>query len=174
MRRGAEEVVIRRVLEDARRPAVEEDGQLLQLFRERRDGEAVAAGDVADHQVDVLPLHEVAVLAHLLRRAARLVDEHELDRRSAEALFRVRRGKLACIQRLDQHFRRIPRGDAEGSRRSAGQERHHADPDRTGGGRGRRLSGRLRACRGQSENGNGDGEKRRLHWRTSSAGTLAF
>src|SRR5438445_3298752 len=84
---GAEHIFIARVLEDARRAAVEQDGELLLLLGNGRDRQAIAARDVADHDVD--PWHEIAILGHLLLRATRRVDDDELDRRSAEALLGI-------------------------------------------------------------------------------------
>ena len=119
---GAEQVLVARVLEDARRAAVEENGELLQLVGQRSDRETVAGGDVADHRIDVLPLDQVAVLGHLLGRAAGLVDDHDLDRRAVDALARVGRRQRAGVERLDGEFGRIPRRHAERPGRRSGQE----------------------------------------------------
>jgi hypothetical protein len=143
--------VVARVLEDARRPAVEQDREPLQLLGGGRHREAVAAGDVADDRVDVLALHEVAVLAHLLRRAARLVDDDELQRAPADALLRVRRRHLPGVERLGEHLAAVLRRDAERARRRAREEGDDADAERLPRSAGGRLRGRER--RGEEQHG---------------------
>ncbi len=110
-RPGAEHIFVARVLEDARRAAVEQHGELLQLLGDRRDGEAVAARDVADHDVD--PRHEVAELGDLLLRTAVLVDDHQLDRPAAEAFLGVGRRHGAGVEHLGGQLGGIARRHAE-------------------------------------------------------------
>jgi hypothetical protein len=151
---GAEQVLVARVLEDARCTAVEEHGELLQLLGERRDREAVAAGDVADHHVHVVALHEVAILVHLLRGAAGFIHQQHLDRGPAESLLRIGRGQLAGVDGIDDELGAVARGHSEGPGGRAGQERHDADLDRLvlGGGRGDREGDRQsqRRCGGEA------------------------
>ena len=60
-------------------------GERLQLLGDRRDREAIARRDVADHGVDLVALHEVAEFGDRLRGRAGLVDEFDLDLGAAEA-----------------------------------------------------------------------------------------
>ena len=75
---GPENVLVRGVLENSRRAAIEEHGELLQLLCHGCDRKAVPAGDVADDEVGAL--REIAELRDLLLRTAGLVDDDELDR----------------------------------------------------------------------------------------------
>src|SRR3954464_4104466 len=142
--RGAEHVLVACVLEDARRAAVEEVGELLQLLGHRRDREAVAARDVADDEIDVLPLHQVTELGDLRGRAACLVEQHDLERRAAEALLAVRRRGLAVVQLLDYELGGVLRRYAERRGRRARQEGDDAD---------------LHALRVRRRHGGGDGKR---------------
>ena len=127
-RPGAEHVFVARVLEDARRAAVEQDRELLQLLGDRRDGEAVAARDVADHDVDAR--HEIAELGDLLLRTAVLVDDHELDRPAAETLLRVGRRHGAGVEHLGGELGGIARRHAERAGGRSRDQRHDADLER--------------------------------------------
>ena len=60
MRIDAKDVMARLFLEDARRAADIEDGELLEFFGDRRDGEATAGRHVPDDHVDMVALDEVA------------------------------------------------------------------------------------------------------------------
>ena len=149
---GAEQVLVARILENARRSAIEEDRQLLELLGNRGHCEAIAAGDVADHHIRVVALDEIAVFVDLLRRAAGLVDEDSLDRRAGEPLGGMGRGKLAGIERFDDHLGPVARRYAERASRRSGQERNDADLDRLflGGRVGRRNGERQRReCGGE-------------------------
>ena len=140
--RSAEHVLVARVLEYARRAAVEEVGELLELLGDRRDRQAVAARDVADHQIDVVALHEIPELGDLRGAGARFVHHHDLDPGAAETRLAVGRGRFARIQLVDHEIRGVLRRHAEGRGRGAGQERHDADLDRR---LRRRAEGRERA-----------------------------
>ena len=85
VRRRAEHVFARLLLEDARRAAVEIDGQRLELVGDRRHREAASRRDVADDRVDLVALHEVAEFGDDLRGRAGLVDVFGLDLGAAEA-----------------------------------------------------------------------------------------
>ena len=60
VRVDAEDVMPRLFLENARRAADIEDGELFQFLGDRRDREATARRHVADDDVDVIALHEIA------------------------------------------------------------------------------------------------------------------
>ena len=143
MSAGAEQVLVARVLEDARRAAIEEDRQLLELIGERRNRQAVAGGDVSDHRIDILTLHQIAILRHLLGRAAGLVDDGGFDGHAVNAFGRIRRRQRTGIERLDGELRRVARGHPERSGGRAGEERHDPELERArllgmGGERGKR------------------------------------
>ena len=104
MGRGAEDVIVFRLLEDARRAAIHQHEHLLQLFGDRRHGETVAGADIAQYDVDIVALIEVAQLLDLLGRAAVLVDDDRLDLQSAEAHFVVRRGPGTLVQLVDHEL----------------------------------------------------------------------
>ena len=113
------------------RAAVEEDGELLQLLGDRRDREAVAARDVADHRVDVLALDQVAELGHLLRGAAGLVDEDELrsgGRRSPS--WRRAPGIFPPLSASTSDLGAVARRDAERAGGGAGEEGDDAELER--------------------------------------------
>ena len=101
VRAGAEQVFVARVLENARRSAIEENRDLLQLIGKRRNRQAIARRNVADHGVDVLPLYEIAVFGHLLGRAARFVDDDGLDVQAVDALGRVGGRQCAGVECFD-------------------------------------------------------------------------
>ena len=92
MRRGAEHIIVFRFLEDARRAAIHQHQQLLQLLGDRRHRKAVAGADIAEHDVDIVALIQVAQFLHLLGGAAVLVDDDRLDLHAAEPDLLVRRG----------------------------------------------------------------------------------
>ena len=75
MRGGAEHVIVFAFLEDARRAAIHQHQHLLQLFSDRRHREAVAGADIAEHDIDIVALVEIAQFLHLLGGAAVLVDD---------------------------------------------------------------------------------------------------
>src|SRR6185312_14119303 len=81
-----EDVVVTRILEDARRAAIEEHGELLQLLGDGRDTEAAPRRHIADHGVDAAALDQVAEILHDLARRAGLVDEDRFDLGAGEAL----------------------------------------------------------------------------------------
>src|SRR5262245_53825673 len=141
---GTEDILVAGVLEDPWRTAVEEDRELLQLFGNRRDCEAVAARYVPDDQID--PGHEIAKLGNLLLRPAGLVDDHEFDGRAGEALLGVGCWHAARIEELRHQLRRVACRNTEGTGRGPGQQRDDADLDRL-----------LRPCRryGQQRQENG-------------------
>src|SRR5690606_28590708 len=112
-RAGTEQVLVARILEDAWRAAVEEHRELAQLLGDRRDRQAVAAGDVAVPAVDVVELHQVAVFVDLPGRSTGLVDELHFDRRAAEADRGIRSRHLAPIERLDRDLGPVARRYAE-------------------------------------------------------------
>jgi hypothetical protein len=128
-RRHAEDVVVARLLEHPRRAAVDEDGELAHLLRHLRDRQAVAARDVAEHQVDAAPLDEVAELGDLLGRPSRLVDEERHDARSGEAGRVVGRRHRAGVEGVDDELGAVARRDAEMDRTRPGQVGHHGDRD---------------------------------------------
>ena len=165
VRTRAEHVLVAAFLEDPRRAAVEEHRELLELFGDRRDREAIAAADVADDHVDVLALDEGPVLGHLLRGAAGLVDHDEFDRQAADALDLVGRRALAGIERLDDAFGRELGGDTERTGCRPRQEGDEADLD---------AGLLLRQCRrarhrGDREPGQGHPEQSRQHVRSPPA-----
>ncbi len=127
MRGGAEYVIVFRLLEDARRAAVHQYQHFLQLFGNRRDREAVAGADIAEHDVDLLALIEIAQLLHLLGGAAVLVDHDGLDLHAAEADLVVGRGALALVQFIDDELTAVAGGDAKALGRRPGQERDDAE-----------------------------------------------
>ena len=127
VRTGAEHVLVAALLEHARSAAVEQHGELLHLLGHRRDGQAIAAGDVADDEVDVLPLHQVAELAHLLGGPARFVDDYQLQGGAAEAAGVVGRRRLAGVEGLDDGLGRDLRRHAKWARSRAGQEGDETD-----------------------------------------------
>ena len=129
MRPSAEHVLVTRIFEDARRAAVEQNRDLLHLFGYRRDGQAVAARDVADDEIDIAALDQIAVLAHLLGGTTRLVDDHQLHRRAAEALGVVRRRRLARVQGFDDGLGRQLGRHAERPGRGPGEEGDETDAD---------------------------------------------
>ena len=144
---GAEHVVVFAVLEDARRAAIHQHQHLLQLFRDRRDRKAVAGADIAEHDVDIVALVEVAQFLHLLGGAAVLVDDDGLDLHAAEADLLVRRGRRALVQLVDDELRAVAGGNAETVRRRPGQERHDAELEGFLSGRGHRQPKRRRSDR---------------------------
>ena len=95
VRRRTEDVFARLFLEDARRAAVEIDRQRLELLGDRRDRKAASRGDVADHRVDLVALHQIAELGDDLGGGARLVDVLGLDLGAAEP-DRVVRARAPC------------------------------------------------------------------------------
>src|SRR6266508_1792879 len=117
---ASKQVLVAGILENARRATVEEHRQALQLVGERRDGQAIAARDIADHHVGVVALDEVAIFVDLLGRAAGFVDEYDFDRRAAETGGRVRRRQLAGVERLGDDLGTVTRWHAERSRRGTG------------------------------------------------------
>ena len=125
--RGAEHILVVRVLEYARRAAIEEIGEFFQLFRDRCDRQAIAAGDIADHQIDFVALHQIAVLGDLCDGGARLVDKLRLDLRPAETFGRIGGRRLARVQHLDHDLGRVARRHAEGRSRRAREEGDDAD-----------------------------------------------
>ena len=147
VRRRTEHVFARLLLEDARRAAIVIDRQRLELFGHRRDREAAAGRNVADHGVDLIALHEVAEFGDDLRGRAGLVDVLGFDLGAAEAHRVVRRGRGAGIERLDHDLGAVAPGHAEWARGGPAQERHDADLDRRGRGRRRLLRGRERPGR---------------------------
>ena len=148
VRVDAEHVFARLLLEDARRAAHVENGELLQLLRHRHDRQAIARRHVAEHDVDLVALHEVAILRHLLGGRAGLVDVFDLELGAAEPDLVVGRRELAGVEVLDQDLGRVAPGNSERRRRRAGQECHDADLD-GGGRRRRRLLGGRRDRRGE-------------------------
>ena len=124
---GAEHVIVFALLEDARRSAIHQHQHLLQFFCDRRDGKAVAGADIAEHDVDIVALVEIAQFLHLLGGAAVLVDDDGLDLHAAEPDLLVRRGRRALVQLIDDELRAVAGGDAETVRRRPGQERHDAE-----------------------------------------------
>ena len=124
---GAEHVVVLAVLEDARRSAIHQHQHLLQLFRDRCDSKAVTGADIAEHDVDIVALVEIAQFLHLLGGAAILVDDDGLDLHAAEADLLVRRGRRALVQLIDDELRAVAGGNAETVGRRPGQERHDAE-----------------------------------------------
>ena len=147
MRGGTEHVVVFRLLEDARRAAIHQHQHLLQFFRDRRHGKAVAGADIAEHDVDIVALIEVAQFLHLLGGAAILVDDDGLDLHAAKPDLVVRRGRRSLVQLVDDELSAIAGRDAETVRRGSGQERHDTE-----------LECFLRGCRcRQDERGCGNG-----------------
>ena len=136
MRGGAEHVVVFGFLEDARRAAIHQHQHLLQFFGDRRDRKAVAGADIAEHDIDIVALIEVAQFLHLLGGAAVLVDDDGLDLHAAETDLLVRGGRRAFVQLVDDELRAVAGGNAETVRRRPGQEGHDAE-----------LEGFLRRCR---------------------------
>ena len=149
VRRGAEHVVVLAVLEDARRAAVVEDEELLQLLGHRRHRQAVARADVADHRVDLVAVVQVAQLLHLLGGAAVLVDIDRLDLHAAEADLVVRRRRGAGVEGLDHHLGAVDRRDAEALGRLARQEADDAQLEGLLGHDAWAAQRRSRAQRGQ-------------------------
>ncbi len=122
VRAGAEHVLVACVLEDARRAAVEQHRELLELLGDRRDRQAVAARNVADDEIDAR--REAAELGDLLLRAARLVDDDELDRVAAKTFLRVGRGQGAGVEHLGGELGGVARRHAE---RAGCRPRHEGD-----------------------------------------------
>jgi hypothetical protein len=127
MRGGAEHIIVFRLLEDARRAAIHQHQHLLQLFGDRRHREAIAGADIAEHDVDVFALIEVAQFLHLLGGAAVLVDHDRLDLHAAEADLVVGRRRRAFVQLIDDELPAIARGHAKAFRGGTGQERDDAE-----------------------------------------------
>ena len=127
MRGGAEDVVVFGFLEDARRAAIHQHQHLLQFFGDRRHGEAVAGADIAEHDIDIVALIEVAQFLDLLGRAAVLVDDDGLDLHAAEAHLLVRRGPGTLVQLVDDELAAVAGRHAETVRGGPGQERHDAE-----------------------------------------------
>ena len=152
VRRRAEHVFARLLLEDARRAAIEIDRQRLELFGHRRDREAASRRDVADHRVDLVALHQVAEFGDDLRGRAGLVDEFRLDLGAAEPDRVVGRGRRAGIERLDHDLGAVAARNAERARGRPAQERHDAELDRRGG-RRRGLLRQRNRCRCERQRG---------------------
>ena len=127
-RPGTEHVLVARVFEDARRAAVEQNRELLQLFGHWRDRQAIAARDVADDDID--RGDKIAELGDLLLRTAGLVDDHELDRSAAEALLRVGCRHGAGIKQLGRQLGSIAGRNAERAGGRSREQRHDANFDR--------------------------------------------
>ena len=124
---GAEHVVVFRFLEDARRAAIHQHQHLLQFFGDRRHREAVARADIAEHDIDIVALIEVAQFLHLLGRAAVLVDDDGLDLHAAESDLVVRCGGGALVQLVDDELAAVAGRHAETVGGGPGQERHDAE-----------------------------------------------
>ena len=101
MRGGAKDIFELVLLEDAGRTALQENQEPLELLGRRRDREAIARADIADHRIDMVALECVAQFLNLLRGAASLIDELHLDFQAAEADLVVRLGQAAGIERID-------------------------------------------------------------------------
>src|SRR5438128_796136 len=129
-RGGADHVVVFGLLGDARRAASHQYQHLLQFFRDRCDGQAIAGADIAEHDVDIVALVEVAQLLHLLGGAAILVDDDGLDLHAAEPDLFVRRGRGALVQLVDDELTAVAGGDAKTVGGRPGQECH--DPELEG------------------------------------------
>src|ERR1700728_480932 len=131
----AEDIVARLLLEDARGAADVEEGEFLQFLGHGRDGEAAARGYVPDHHVDVIALHQVAVLGDDVRGRAGFIDEFRIDLGAAEPDLIVGRWRLSAVESLDQDLGPVAIGDAEGGGGGTAGEGYKADLD----GRGRGL-----------------------------------
>ena len=127
MRGGAEHVIVFRFLEDARRAAIHQHQHLLQLFGDRRHRKTVTGADIAEHDIDIVALIEIAQFLDLLGRAAVLVDDDGLDLHAAEPDLVVRRGRRALVQLVDDELAAVAGRDAETVRGGPGQERHDAE-----------------------------------------------
>ncbi|MNM86599.1 hypothetical protein D3C81_987560 [compost metagenome] len=84
-------------VEQLRSAAIVKHGHGPQLFGHRRNGQAVAGGNVAHHCIDLLALHQVTELFDLFSRAARFVDDHHLDFGTVDTNGVVRRRELALV-----------------------------------------------------------------------------
>ena len=80
----AEHVVVFGFLKDAWRAAIHQHQHLFQFLRNRSHRQAIARADVAEHDVDLLALIQVAKFLDLLGRPAVLVDNHRLDFHAAK------------------------------------------------------------------------------------------
>jgi len=123
----AEDVVVFRFLEDARRSAVEQEQRLLQFFRDGSNRKAVAGADIADDGIDIVALIEVAQFLHLLGRAAVLVDDDGLDLHAAEADFIIWSRPGTLVQFADDEFGSLAGRDAEALGCGTRQECDDAD-----------------------------------------------
>jgi hypothetical protein len=147
---GAEHIIVFRFLEDARRAAIHQHQHLLQFFGDRRDSQAVTGADIAEHDVDIVALIEVAQFLHLLGRAAVLVDDDRLDLHAAEPDLLVRLWCRALVQLVDDVLPTVARGHAKTVRRGSGQEGHDAE-----------LEGFLRGSGRRQRQRRGDGRQQR-------------
>ncbi len=124
---GAEHIIVFRLLEDAGRAAIHQYQHLFQFFGDRRHRETVAGADIAEHDIDMVALIEVAQFLDLLGGAAVLVDDDGLDLHAAEADLVVRRGRGSFVQLVDDELAAVTGRDAETVRGRPGQERHDAE-----------------------------------------------
>src|SRR5262249_48929922 len=118
------------VFENARRATIEKNCQLLELFCNRRYRQAVSAGNIADDEINVLALHQIAIFAHLPGGAACFVDEHQRDRCTAEPGCRIRRRCLPRVDRLSEKLGAVACGNPERPGCWTGEESDHTYPYR--------------------------------------------
>ena len=155
---GAKHVFVARFFKNPRRAAVEQNGKFFQLLGRRRDREAIAAGDIADHHVDILPLHQIAIFLDLLSGSACFIDDNDFDWFAAKSFLGIHAGNFTGVDGFDHHFRRNLRRHAERAGCRPREERDDADFNRVGGqrrcrqGQGERR-GRYQSC----------GQRRVLH-----------
>ena len=155
---GAEDVAVAGLLEHAGRAAIDEHGEEFELLGRARDGQAIAAGDIAHYHVDAAALREVAQFGDLLGRAAGLVHIDGGDPRARQPDARKGRGQRAGIDGVDGELGAVLRRDAEMRGGGAGQETDDGDADfapRAGVLRRRRCrqGGRQKGGEGQSPQG---------------------
>ena len=124
---GAEHVVVFGFLKNARRAAIHQHQHLLQLFRNRCHRKAIAGADIAEHDIDIVALVQVAQFLHLLGGAAVLVDDDGLDLHAAEPDLLVRRGGGALVQLVDDELRAVAGRDAKAVGSGPGQKCHDAE-----------------------------------------------
>jgi hypothetical protein len=122
MRAHSEHVGARLFLEDARRSAVIEHGERLELLGDRRDREAAAGRDIADHRVDLVTLHKVAKFGDDIGCGTGFVNIFCFDLAAAEADLVEGCRHLSGVHGLDHDLGAVASGDAERGSGGSGQE----------------------------------------------------